>query len=219
MGQVRKIGEEYYIEFYARGLLYQQKGGNDIVHAQKLLDEIEGKIKQGEMGTIVRDVDLDIFLKTFSEFAQKEYSSKTFSRYSDTIKHFSEFLKKKFPGLKKLSEVTPKVIEDYRFYLSQEAERRKLKPKVLNFTLYLLRDCLDYGITLGYINDNPTLHVRLFSLKGYPQPNINLPRNAFIYELCKKGIPLLTIGKRLGFLDIARVMRYSAFVEEKDISK
>ena len=34
------------------------------------------------------------------------------------------------------------------------------KPKLINFTLLLLRVVLDHGLKLGYINDNPTLHVR-----------------------------------------------------------
>ena len=156
MGQIRKIGDEYYIEFYARGLLYQQKAGKDRRSAEKLLSETGKKIQEGELLTIVRDVDIDIFLNSFLEHAQKERTVKTFGRFEQTVKHFNAFLNKRFPQLKKLSEITPKVIERYR----EDLLRSQLKPRTINFTLLLLRDIFEYGIKLGYINDNPALHAR-----------------------------------------------------------
>ena len=216
MGQVRKINDEYYIEFYARGLLYQQKAGEDLASAQRLLQEIETKITHGEMGTIVRDVDWDIFLQTFSEQVLNHYAPPTARRYQNLIHHLSQFLRTQHPQILKLSQVTPKIVEDYRFHLTQEAQRLKLKPKTLNFTLYLLRDVLDYGIKLGYINDNPTVHTRFFIVKEFKQPPVVTSEQRLIQELCQKGVPLLTIGKRLEFKDIARVMRYSGFVKTSD---
>ena len=44
MGEIKKIGEEYYIEFYARGLKYQQQAGTDKRQAEELLRNIEEKI-------------------------------------------------------------------------------------------------------------------------------------------------------------------------------
>ena len=44
MGTVRKIGNEYYIEFYARGLLYQQKAGQQKEVAEQMLKEVEEKM-------------------------------------------------------------------------------------------------------------------------------------------------------------------------------
>lgn len=158
MGQVRKIDNEYYIEFYARGLLYQQKAGEDYDKALRMLQEIESKIKMGEMGTVVRDVDLDIFLNTFLEFAKTEHAGRSLSRYEATIDHFSSFVRLKFPVVKKISEITPYVIEEYRVYLIRAKE--KIRPTIINFTLLLLKDILDYAIKLAYLNDNPALHAR-----------------------------------------------------------
>ena len=74
MGDIRKINDEYYIEFHARGLLYQQKAGKDIARARQLLADIEAKIQQGETGPLVRDVDVDIFFQAFMESAWQEYA-------------------------------------------------------------------------------------------------------------------------------------------------
>ena len=166
MGQVHKIGNEYYIEFYARGLLYQQKAGEDYEAAVKMLADVESKIKTGEMGTLVRDIDLDIFLKMFLDEVQEKHSVKTFKRFKLTVEYFQKFLSVKYPHLKKLSEVTPVVIENFRSYLMTQPKRQDLpiKPTLMNFTLVLLEDVLIYAIKLGYLNDNPMVHTRWIGL-------------------------------------------------------
>ena len=236
MGQVRKIADEYYIEFHARGLLYQQKAGKDHTHAQKMLQQVEQKIAQGELLTIVRDVDIDIFFNSFLEHAQKERTVKTFGRFEQTVKHFNAFLNKKFPQSKKLSEITPKVIEHYRAYLIKRAKESTppVKPRIINFTLLLLRDILEYGIKLGYINDNPTLHARFVAEPKRREPKglderstegiLNslssedkisemrqargVLRSTFAKALLKRGVPLLKLNQILGLDDIAKVMRW-----------
>lgn len=169
MGDIRKINDEYYIEFHARGLLYQQKAGKDIAAARALLAEIESKIQQGEMGTIVRDVDVDIFFQTFLESARQEYALRSFRRFEALIGNFHGYLKQEFSKVVKLSGVTPAVIDTYRAFLIKPAP---LSPKsnLVNFTLLLLRVVLEHGLKLGYINDNPTLHVRFCELPRHPGP-------------------------------------------------
>ncbi len=159
MGDIRKINDEYYIEFHARGLLYQQKAGKDIAAARALLAETESKIRQGEMGTIVRDVDLDIFFQTFLESARQDYAPRSSRRFGAAVEHFHGFLKTEFPEAGQLSGVTPAVLDSYRAFLTKPSPSAP-QPGLVNFTLLLLRVALDHGLKLGYINDNPTLHVR-----------------------------------------------------------
>ena len=158
MGQIHKIGSEYYIEFYARGLLYQQKAGEDYEAAVKMLADVESKIQTGELGTIVRDIDLDIFLKMFLDQVQEKHSLITLERFKRTTDYFNKFLAVKYPLLKKLSEVTPVVIENFRSYMI--LKNPSIKPGLMNFTLILLEDVLIYGVKLGYLNDNPMVHTK-----------------------------------------------------------
>lgn len=161
MGQVRKIGDEYYIEFYARGLLYQQKAGTEHSAAVRMLEEVEGKIAHGEMGTIVRDADIDVFFKTFLEDINHEHSAIVHGRFQKTIQHFERFLKDKYPQMTKLSGVTPAVMEKYRVFLMHTAKERTppVKAHILNLTLVLLEAVLDHALKLGYLNDHPMLHL------------------------------------------------------------
>lgn len=169
MGDIRKINDEYYIEFHARGLLYQQKAGKDIARARQLLTEIEAKIQQGETGALVRDVDVDIFFQTFLESARQEYAPQSFRRFEAVTGNFHGYLKKEFSKVVKLSGITPAVIDSYRAFLIKPAPLSP-KSKLVNFTLLLLRVVLDHGLKLGYVNDNPTLHVRFCELPRHPGP-------------------------------------------------
>ena len=92
MGTVKKIGNEFYIEFEARGLKYQQKAGTSEDAAYALLYEIESKIRNGQMGAIVRDVDMDIFLHDFIEHARGLHTPRTIERFTDLIANFQRFL-------------------------------------------------------------------------------------------------------------------------------
>ena len=156
MGEIRKIGQEYYIEFYARGLLYQQKAGTDEEAARRMLAEVEGKILKGEMSIVIRDVDVDIFCRDFLEDCQQKHTPKTMERFEGLMEDFFKFLKESYPQAQKLSAVTPSVCEHYKVIL----EQRNLKPRAVMFTFILLKDFFEFGIKLGYINDNPTTHIR-----------------------------------------------------------
>ena len=165
MGTVRKIGDEYFIEFSARGLLYQQKAGTNHEAAQRLLQEVESKIAHGELSAIVRDVDYDIFFHNYEEYAATIHTPVSLQRYRDTIKSFQDFLKEEYPSIHKLSGVTPRVIEQYKnFLLKKSVSSRLLSGKVINFTLFLLSDVFKFAIKLGYLNDDPTLHIRLVEM-------------------------------------------------------
>src|SRR4051812_23513783 len=111
MGTVKKIGDEYYIEFEARGLKYQQKAGTDEAAARRLLNEVEGKIQKGQMGIMIRDADIDIFFADFLSFAQGHHTPHTWKRFKSLVGHFQSFLKTDRPDAVKLSQITPHVLE------------------------------------------------------------------------------------------------------------
>ena len=163
MGEIRKIGDDYFIEFHARGLLYQKKAGKGKAAAEQLLKEVEDKILNGEMGTIVRDVNVDIFLYDFLEECQKVHTPRTTDRFRSLTEHFKKFLKKEYPSLETLSQLTPAVCDHYKLSLKQTVylPGRYISERFVSFSFILLKDLFDFGIKLGYINDNPTAHVRL----------------------------------------------------------
>lgn len=165
MGTVRKMGQEYFIEFEARGLKYQQKAGADEPAAWKLLSEIEEKIACGEVGIVVRDVLVPAFLEDFLSTAATRYPAQTMNRFKSTANHFQEFLETQFRHVEVLSQITPKIVEAYKAQLRKASRRNEFppNPKVINLTLLLLREIFEHGIRLGFLNDNPGLHVDFLS--------------------------------------------------------
>jgi phage pi2 protein 07 len=204
MGQIHKINDVYYIEFYARGLLYSQVAGNSLEEAQKMLMQVEEKISTGEALTITRHIDLPDFFERFivETRGQSFYSLKSVERFKNTIKHFSFFLKQDFTQVYQLDQLTPAIIESYKVYLVKTQ-----KAKIVNLTILLLRDILDFGIKLGFINDNPSLHVRLL-----PWTKIIKRKPTARYELAKQlfsnGAGLGKVAQLMKLSDITRVVYY-----------
>ena len=206
MGQIRKINDIYYIEFHARGLLYSQVGGSTLEEAQKLLGQVEEKIAQGEALTIVRYIDLPDFYERFLSDAKTQFSSLSVGRFSSTIKHFNGFLQEYFPQVGRLDCLTPAIIESYKVYLAKTQ-----KPTAVNLTILLLRDILEFGIKLGFLNDNPSLHVRLQTWTGRRTLK-ETPRYKLAGQLLSKGTGLARTAQLLKLADIARMIYYANLI-------
>jgi len=207
LGQIRKINDVYYIEFYARGLLYSQPAGQTQEQAEVLLAQVEAKIAGGEALTITRHIELvDFFGRFLIEARNQSHSVKTLQRFSSTITHFNSFLQAEFPQVHQLAQLTPSVFESYKAYLAKTR-----KSKIVNLTILLLREILEYGIKLGFINDNPTLHLRLLPWPKSPKRKPT-ERHDKIKQLLSKGVGVGKLAQLLNFRDIARILYYSNLI-------
>lgn len=204
MGQIRKIGNNYYIEFQARGLMYSQLAGTDALAAESLLTEIEAKIAQGEALTIVREIDLEAFIRQFELYLDDHFSLSSKKRILSLWRHWRDFLLKEYPAVNKLSQITPSMIEAYKTFLS-----RSYRAKLVNFSLLLLREVLEYGIRIGFINDNPSLHISLLRM---PAKKIKeSARTQIARDLLLRSVNLQKVCHLLKITDVARVMYWSNF--------
>jgi len=209
MGQIRKINDVYYIEFHARGLLYSQVAGSNLEEAKNLLLQVEEKIAGGEALTITRYIDLAPFFERFQSEVRTRHSPQSVKRYAAVINHFSGFLNDNFPQVHQLAQLTPAIIESYKVYLSKTQ-----RVKIVNFTILLIRDILEYGIKLGFINDNPSLHVRLLPWpKSFGQRQT--ARYNQVKQLLSKGIGLGKLAQVLGLSDVAQVLYYADLIPLK----
>ncbi|MDE1920477.1 MAG: hypothetical protein KGJ09_01890 [Candidatus Omnitrophica bacterium] len=206
MGQIRKVNGVYYIEFHARGLLYSQMAGGDLEQAQRLLFQVEEKIAHGEALTIDRHIDLADFFGRFIDEIQKQQSSRTVGRFAAAIEHFSGFLKSDFPQVVRLAQISPGILESYKRCLAGA-----LRPRVLNLTLLLIRDVLEFGITLGFINDNPCLHLRLLPWPPSRPPK-ETPRYVLARRLLSQGVGLARLAQLLKLTDIARCIYFADLI-------
>lgn len=206
MGQIKKIGDIYYIEFYARGLMYSQVAGTDEQDARKKLEQIEAKIAQGKSLTIVREIDLTAFFEQFLFHVRGQFSAKSAERFLKTWQHFRGFLDKNYPAIDKLFQITPSVVESYKTFLAKAT-----KPKLVNLTLLFLREILEYGIRIGFINDNPTLHIRLLEWPKKIMP-VTGGRFNLAKDLLGRGVGLGKVCQVLKLKDVAQIMYWSNFI-------
>lgn len=208
MGQIRKINDIYYIEFHARSLLYSQIAGSNLEEARKLLQEVEEKIARGEALTIARHIDLPDFFERFIVEAKSQFydSPKSVERFGTLLNHFSSFLAQDFPKVHQLAELTPVIIESYKVYLVKTQ-----KVKVVNLSILLIRDILEFGIKLGFLNDNPSLHVRLL-----PWPRTSERKSTARYEMAKQllsqRVGLAKMTQLLKLPDISRAIYYANLI-------
>lgn len=209
MGQIRKVGDIYYIEFFARGLIYSQVGGSNEAEAKRLLEEIERKIDLGESLTVVREIDLGVFFQKFVEEAQRRFSLKSTRRFTSSWNNFSRFLNDAFPQIRQISQVTPSVIESYKIHLIKS----KVNERVINLTILLLREILEYGIRISFINDNPTLHISLIEMQ--PRPIRTGRRLEIAKDLLGRGVSLSKVYEILKLKDVAQIMYWSNFIPLK----
>lgn len=173
MAQIIKIDDEYYVEYWAQGLRFQKKGGKDLAHAQKLLDEIKASVPEKiEDVYTVRDDAFTHVAKAFKEYANTNLPAPTARRLIDALNHFINYIETDGESTR-ISQITPKRINDYYLHLKEvEAKRGVVKPKVVDLTLILLRIFFDWVISHGALNDNPTLHTKILN------PNL------FHYPIC-----------------------------------
>ena len=163
MATLRKIGNEYFVEYYAQGLKFAKRGGTDLAHAEKLKNQIEASYpeRMEDMYT-VRDDSADSFFKAFRQYAKKEFPDRTYRRYISVCNHFEDFLNHHLSAQRKIREITPRLIEEYKAYLLKlnSFNQVRVKPQMINFTLYILGDIMEYAITCKSLNDNPARHVQ-----------------------------------------------------------
>lgn len=205
MGTIKKIGDIFYVEFEARGLKYQQIAGPDEKAAQALLETIESKLRGGELNTVVRDAPVPLFFQDFCEYIGKQYSIATVQRLDQAALHLADYLKMKNGGVQHMSQLTPKVLEDYKFFLLRE---KQVVAWQINFTLLLLREMFEYAIKMGYLNDNPTLHIR-----PVEDRRVYKRRDEQVEDFLRKGISIFRLQQAMNWGDVLRAMPYYPFLK------
>ncbi len=203
MGSVYKLGDVFYIEFEARGLKYQQLAGDTEIAALALLETIEAKIRQSQLNAVDCNVPLETFWLNFNNFALTAYPLATTLRLEKAIRHFSDFLNARHTDIQFLSSVTPQLIGEYKFFVLNNGA----KPWQVNFTLVLLKEVFEYAIKSGYLNDNPTLHIRYIV-----DDRKWIAKNKLAQEALSKGVSLFRLAQLLQINDILRVMPFLPLV-------
>jgi len=157
--KIIKIGEEFYVEYFAQGLKFRKGAGRHVDDAKKLLKEISES--QGDIHSIytVHDENIDRFFEKFLAHARTIHHDISLKRYCDLIEGFLKFLEPHLSKTRKLKEITPKLLQEYQCHL-QTVFKQKDRANWVHLNFVLLEDVLDYAIKQGDLNDNPIRHIQ-----------------------------------------------------------
>lgn len=225
MGSIYKKDGQYFIEFYARGLLYRKnvKGNRD--QAEEALREIEAQIAHGESQAVDPEFLIVDFFNLFREYIQSSQYAQTVIVYESFLKHFEGFLNIKHSSLVKSSELTPYIVEDYRGFLERDSSVFT-SDNLANIYLGLLEDAFEFAIRLGVLNDNPTIHTPYFDREGaslvdLPEGLLDKlsPEEKIAFNSSSQGnegsknIKFVNFHKMLDIADICQSAQYYRFVK------
>lgn len=113
MAKVYHRGNTYYIDYSVNEQRIRKKIGTSKRVAELILKDVEVKLAKGQTGVVEDDHTIPDFFDEYLVFSKTNHSPKTFIRYKAIIDHFLEFLGR-HPRIIKLSDLAPKIFEDYK---------------------------------------------------------------------------------------------------------
>ncbi|MDA2934540.1 site-specific integrase [Acidobacteria bacterium AH-259-D05] len=156
-------GKTWWLDFRHKGTRYQERLGKNINRtvAAELATTRRAAILRGEagIGKKRKDLTLEVATELFLEWVKANRRPKTAKSYAQSLARLKESF-----GAKKLSDISPFLIEKYKLERTGEGKRRSANAQVaVNRDLTCLRTlynrCLDWG---KYEGANPMRKVKLF---------------------------------------------------------
>jgi integrase len=173
MATFKKRGD-WWIDFYYQGKRHRQKIGTKRKAAEEALNRIRVKISSGEYvpieerelpeSTQPEPITFSAFSKEeFLPWSQMEHSAKHYTRLESIVRvHLVPYF-----GRRLLSEITTKLIEDYkgqrrRSYSSRGRKRQRVSAATVNRELCCLKIILRKAVEWGRLETSPARDVRAF---------------------------------------------------------
>jgi len=224
MGTIYQRNKVYYIDYRVRGRRIRRRIGSSRRLAELALKDIEVKIAKKELGFPVEEENSSV-KELFSEYmkhCQANNSRATTQRYKAIVDNFLYFLDKTRPGIFALSDLSPKVFDDFKVYRKNQLimpngqetnpakpssyARRGAKTNTVNMELGTLRTIFNQGIKWGYLKKNPTEGVEMLKVTDAKAPRfLTQEESKKLLESCGGGLyqvffTFLNTGMRLSEL-------------------
>jgi len=147
-----KRGNIWWIDFCYKGRRYREGVGCNKKEAEFVLAKRRAEVRENRFFDVRKESreKFDDMAKEYLRYS--EVNKKSFERDGRSIKKLSTH----FEG-KRLAEITPKMIEDYKI-----ARSHQVKPATVNRELACLKHLFTIAIKWGKANSNPVKEVKLF---------------------------------------------------------
>lgn len=148
---------KWYIDYYYEGVRRREIVGPVLVTTKRIAEQAlairKAEIAQGRFQFTQKNHDLKMkeYIERYWEWAKcnQRHPEKWTRVY---LNHFLEYFRDK-----RLSQITPKDIEEYKILRSKE-----IKPSTINRELACLKRMYSLAVNWGYANSNPVKKVKFF---------------------------------------------------------
>lgn len=149
---IYKRGNVWWIDFYYKGRRYREGVGCSKKEAECVIAKRKAQVRENRFFDVKKEYTerFDDMVKEY--LRHSEATKKSYKRDTISAKHLQEYFRKK-----RLSEITPKMVEDYKL-----ARRRLVKPATVNRELAFLKHLFNEAIRWEKVDVNPVEKVKLF---------------------------------------------------------
>jgi integrase len=155
MASLRFRAGRYYVDYRVKGRRVRKSVGKSRKTAELAVKDIEVKLERQEIGFLENDSELVKLFEEYRTYSQVHHAPSTQNRYRAILDNFKRYLKK-FPFVKKVSQLDPKFIEDYQAY----RKAQKAANKTINVEIICLKAMFYQGMRWGYVRTNPLKGVK-----------------------------------------------------------
>lgn len=153
-------GKTWYVGWRDKNGKYQRKKvGRSRTLAKKLAGDIEAKLERGEAGLEKKDYPIAKFFPEYQKRTEPRLSTSYHKRNGEAFDHFLRFLDvAKHGHIKRLSQMTPALMEEYQAFRMKEAAPRTKKPitkRTVNIEVSTLKTALNKAVKWDLIVFNP----------------------------------------------------------------
>jgi len=166
MASIYKRGQQWWIAYKVDRKRIQKSLGRYKAIAELAKKDIEVQLAKQKVGLSVVDKSLSDYIPLFLSHIRLHTKPSTAKRYVQITGHLSEFINTLEDPPSKLSQITPVIIEQYKFYRIE-----LVKPQTVNYELPCLHHFFRYACEMKYIRENPCQ-----SIKKIKKPKRKAPR-------------------------------------------
>ena len=150
MATLRKRGSTYFVDYHFRGRRVRRSAGTSRRVALDILRDIQGRLVRDDAGLSVLDKAGDQALAEFLDECRARNSPR-WVRYQEAV--LTDFLTES--GVRRLRHITPPAVEKW-----QRRRRSETSPSTARTNYVILRSWLRWAKRSGYLQDDPTDHVK-----------------------------------------------------------
>lgn len=148
MASLFKIKDVWYIDYRLNGKRIRHRVGRSKKAAEDYLKKIEYDISLGGKNLIPREFELDKFIQEYLAYANVNKSATSYQRDKTTVNSLLPFLSGK--GIKHLSEITPKILDEYKVHRLEQVGK-----STVNRDFNTIRAMLNMAVKWDRIRENP----------------------------------------------------------------